>query len=282
MRTRLSRRSLPKALSTASGLLAGLLCVPLAARAQPPATPQNPTAPPQPPTDPGGAPPPPTAPAPAVPPTQSVPPTNGQFPPPPPPPAQPYSQGPYGQPYGPTPYPGAPPPYAPYPQPPNGAAPISEPPPPEPPWPTLPEPEFRRHRLTLQTESVFSADEGPFYNHLLGGRYDFQTTRAASVGLYAGYANLKGTGKRVHSALVMGQLQYRLYFGSSQRFFVPLRAGIGYLFKNGLVVRFATGPYFAISDDFEIGLDLIAPTFWTASNDTVISMNVAAEATLVF
>lgn len=80
----------------------------------------------------------------------------------------------------------------------------------------------------------------------------------------------------------MAQLQYRLFFGSSGRFMIPLRASVGYLFMNGLVVRFATGPYYAVSDDLEVGLDLIAPAFWTASNDTVISMNLAAEVTLVF
>jgi hypothetical protein len=40
--------------------------------------------------------------------------------------------------------------------------------------------------------------------------------------------------------------------------------------------------YYAVRDDLEVGVDLITPTFWSASNDTVISMDVALEASLGF
>src|SRR5690606_10465315 len=103
-----------------------------------------------------------------------------------------------------------------------------------------------------------------------------------SIGGYLGYANLKGTGKRVHSSLLLAQLEYHFYFGNEERFIVPLRAGVGYLLQNGTVVRFATGIYYVLRENVELGLDLVAPTFWTASNDTVISMNLAMEATLAF
>jgi len=129
---------------------------------------------------------------------------------------------------------------------------------------------------------VFSADEGPFYNHLLGGRYSYNTTRSTNLGVYAGYANLKGTGKRVHSVLFMGQFEYQLFFGDFERVMVPLRVGIGYLVENGPMVRFATGVYFAISDDLQAGVDLIAPSYWSASNDTVLSMSVSAEVSYLF
>ena len=157
-----------------------------------------------------------------------------------------------------------------------------EPPPPEAPWPVAPEPDYYRHKASLQTEAVFGADEGPFFNYLLGARYEFRTSGAVGLGGYAGYANLKGTGKRVHSALLLGQFEYRFYFGDEQRFFVPLRAGLGYLIKNGVTVRFATGTYFRVTDTLELGIDLITPMFWTASNDTVISMNLALEAGILF
>lgn len=159
---------------------------------------------------------------------------------------------------------------------------VVEPPAPETPWPAGPDREYRHHRLTLQTESVFSADEGPFYNHLLGGRYAYHTTRATSLGVYAGYANLKGTGERVHSALFLGQFEYQLFLGDSERVILPLRVGVGYLVENGPMVRFATGVYFVASDDIELGMDLIAPSYWNASNDTVVSMSVSAEVSYVF
>jgi hypothetical protein len=159
---------------------------------------------------------------------------------------------------------------------------VVEPPPPEPAWPSTPGPDFPRHRLTLQTESVFSADEGPFYNHLLGGRYAYSTTRATNLSVYAGYANLKGTGERVHSVLFMGQFEYQLFFGDFEQVIVPLRVGLGYLVQNGPMVRFATGVYFVLSDDLQAGMDLIAPSYWSASNDTVLSMSLSAEVSYVF
>lgn len=223
------------------------------------------------------------APAPGAPATTPAdPPAEGISPDQPPPsyvpPVQPVAPGPPAQPapapaypYG---HPGYPPPAYP--------PPYVEPPPPEAPWPTLPEPEYLRHRISLQTEAVFSADEGPFYNHLLGARYDFHTSRSVTLGGYVGYANLKGTEGRVHSTLLMSQFAYRIGFGTEQKLVIPLRAGLGYLMKNGVAVRFATGVYYALDENVEIGLDLIAPTFWTASNDTVISMSLAAEAGLAF
>jgi len=159
---------------------------------------------------------------------------------------------------------------------------LVEPPTPETAWPSAPEPEFRRHRFTAQTESVFSADEGPFYNHLLGGRYAYSTTRATNLGVYAGYANLKGTGERVHSVLFLGQFEYQLFFGDFERVIVPLRVGIGYLVANGPMVRFATGAYFVINDELQAGMDLIAPSYWSASNDTVLSMSLSAEVSYLF
>ncbi len=136
--------------------------------------------------------------------------------------------------------------------------------------------------MAIQTEAVFSADEGPFYNHLLGGRYDYHTSRSASLGAYLGYANLKGVHGRVHSALLMAQLEYQFRFGTEQRIIVPLRAGLGYLFRNGTVVRFASGIYYELDNHMQVGMDLVTPTFWTATNDTVISMNLALEASLSF
>ena len=212
------------------------------------------------PSEPPAADPPPTQPAPSyVPPVQPAQPA----------PAPSY---PYGQ-------PGYPPPAYP---PPAYPPPYVEPPPPEAPWPTLPDPDYPRHRISLQTEAVFSADEGPFYNHLLGARYDLHVSRPVTLGGYVGYANLKGTHGRVHSTLLMSQFAYRLTFGAEEKLIVPLRAGLGYLIKNGVAVRFATGLYYALDQGVEIGLDLIAPTFWTANNDTVISMSLAAEAGVAF
>lgn len=159
---------------------------------------------------------------------------------------------------------------------------LHEPPPPVNSWP---EPEARHHdrlRLAAISESAFSADEGPFYNHLLGGRFDFRFTLHSSLGLYLAYANLKGTHGRVHSMLALVQYEYRFYFGDEQRFAVPVRAGLGHLVSNGTPVRFSSGLFYSVTDAVDVGADLIAPMFWPASGDTVISMNLSAEVSVSF
>jgi hypothetical protein len=159
---------------------------------------------------------------------------------------------------------------------------LHEPPPPVNSWPEPEVTDFDRFRLAAITESAFSADEGPFYNHLLGGRFDFRFSLQSSLGLYVAYANLKGTENRVHSVLGLLQYEYRFYFGVARRFSVPTRVGLGHQARNGTPIRFSAGLYYALSDTVDIGADLVAPMFWTASGDTVISMNLSAEISVTF
>jgi len=37
-----------------------------------------------------------------------------------------------------------------------------------------------------------------------------------------------------------------------------------------------------LSDDLEAGMDVIAPSYWSASNDTVLSMSLSAEVSYLF
>ncbi len=146
-----------------------------------------------------------------------------------------------------------------------------------------PEPELRRWSLTLQTESAFGVGSEFFYNHLLGVRLDFRITRDILFGAYFAYANLNSRNGRADNLLFMLQFEDRIRLSSGLDLTIPLRAAIGYVPFNGPVIRLAAGLNYAVSSDFEIGVDLIAPTFWIlADGGTAVTLDVSVEATVRF
>lgn len=143
----------------------------------------------------------------------------------------------------------------------------------------LPEPPIRRWAVTLQTEAVFGTTQGGFYNHLVGARLDFRVTRDLIFGAYVGYTNLQGRNDRAHNLLLMIQGEQRVRLGPSIDLTIPLRIAVGYLPFNGPVIRLSAGLNYPISENFEIGVDLVTPTFWVLADDFAVSLDVALEAT---
>jgi hypothetical protein len=138
-----------------------------------------------------------------------------------------------------------------------------------------------RWRLALQTEAAFGVTPGGFYNHLAGGHADYRFTDTLSAGMYVGYANLKASdGGRAHNVLSYLLLDYRALL--SNDWSIPLRIASGYLPKNGPVLRLSAGISYRLSDDFELTLDLLVPTFWIVDNSTVVSFNAALEGAYLF
>jgi hypothetical protein len=136
---------------------------------------------------------------------------------------------------------------------------------------------LRRWHLVLQTEGAIGTSQDLFYNHLVGARLDFRISREVLVGLYAGYANLRGKGGRVHNVLTYLQIEDRVRILSSSDITVPLRLGVGYLPFNGPFIRIAAGLNIPLNRDFQLGFDILAPTFWILPDRTAVSMDLAAE-----
>jgi hypothetical protein len=133
-----------------------------------------------------------------------------------------------------------------------------------------------RFELALQTEAVFGTGSDRFYNHLLGARIGWRINEDLILSAYAGYANLRGRGNRANNLLPYLQIEHRVRTGD-RPLNIPLRLGIGYLPFNGPVVRMAVGLNFPFGERFEVGLDLLAPTFWVLPDRTAVSLNLAAE-----
>lgn len=148
--------------------------------------------------------------------------------------------------------------------------------------PPEPEPELRRWQLTLQTEGAIGAAQEVFYNHLIGLRFDFRITRDILIGVYAAYANLNARDGRADNLLFMAQFENRIRISPDLDLTIPLRAAAGYLPFNGPVIRLSAGVNYAIDANWEIGLDILTPTFWILPDRTAVSLNIALEATYRF
>jgi hypothetical protein len=148
--------------------------------------------------------------------------------------------------------------------------------------PAEPEPELRRWQLTLQTEGAIGAADPVYYNHLVGLRFDFRITRDILLGVYAGYANLNARNGRADNILFMLQFENRIRISSDLDLTIPLRAAVGYLPFNGPVIRLAAGLNYAISPNWEIGADILTPTFWIIPDGTAITLDIAIEVTYRF
>lgn len=142
--------------------------------------------------------------------------------------------------------------------------------------------ELRRWSLSLQTEGAIGATQDLFYNHLIGARLDFRITRNIQLGAYVAYANLSGRNGRADNLLFMLQFENRIRISSDLDLTIPLRGAIGYLPFNGPVVRLAAGLNYAVSPDWEIGFDILVPTFWILPDRTAVSLDLAAEVTYRF
>lgn len=146
----------------------------------------------------------------------------------------------------------------------------------------FPDPPIRNWAVTLSTEAAIGTTQGGFYNHLVGARLDLRFTQNLMIGAYIGYTNLQGRQDRVHNLLLMLLGEFRTRVSPSVDLTIPLRVGFGYLPYNGPVIRLSGGLNYAFSSDFEIGADLIAPTFWILADDIAVSIDMALEATYRF
>jgi hypothetical protein len=144
------------------------------------------------------------------------------------------------------------------------------------PTPTLiatPAPTPGFYRLAFQTESAVGTP-GPFFNQLLGIRFDRCFTWNTCLGAYVGYANLKGQSGRANDGLGYVMVEHRLSL--SRTWYLPLRLATGYLPMNGPYTRVSAG-LGATSGKLDFVFELLAPTLWVSGNEPVLSMDFAAE-----
>ncbi len=135
----------------------------------------------------------------------------------------------------------------------------------------------RRFDLALSTEAAIGTGSDRFYNHLVGARLDLRITTEIMLGVYAGYANLRGRDGRAQNMLFYLQAEDRIRLGESTDWTIPLRFSLGYLPFNGPFVRISAGLNVPVSERVELGIDLLAPTFWVIPGGVAVSVDVGLE-----
>lgn len=136
---------------------------------------------------------------------------------------------------------------------------------------------FRPMRIAVNAEPAFGFTEDGFFNQLLGLRLDYRFSRDLALGAYVAYANLRGRNGRVSSVVTSLQIDNRVSVVRGSRVQIPLRGAIGYLWRNGVVLRLATGVAIPLGRRTELVLDLVAPTFWLTPEHTLFSLSLGAD-----
>ena len=97
------------------------------------------------------------------------------------------------------------------------------------------------------------------------------------LGGYVGYANLRGRDGRSDNILFYALVEDRIRLSPKVELFLPLRFAAGFLPYNGPYIQLAAGLNYALSDRFELGVDLLSPTFWFLPEGRAFSLNLALE-----
>jgi hypothetical protein len=91
---------------------------------------------------------------------------------------------------------------------------------------------------------------------------DVRITRDFMVGAYFAYVNLDGRTQRESNFYFQIGAEYRIRPAAGLDLTLPIRLGVGYLPYNGPVGRISAGLNYALSENWEIGADLVVPTFY--------------------
>jgi hypothetical protein len=116
-----------------------------------------------------------------------------------------------------------------------------------------------------------------FYTFNLRARFELRFTRNLAASAVTGYVNLPGGGQRVHNIPFLGQLEYKIAIADLERLRVPIRFGMGYIPFNGPMVRASAGVNYELNDAWEIGADLIAPTFLSSPSAQHLAFELSLE-----
>lgn len=157
---------------------------------------------------------------------------------------------------------------------------VALPPPPPPPMATG---RGRRFGATFFYETAIGNHQSErFHHHFVGGRLDVHLRRTLVMGFGASYVNLDLGADRGSNLVGFVQLEDRMRFFGTRRVVFPIRIAVGYMPRNGPVLRFSGGIRVPLVNDWEMGFDLVAPTFFFVPGDRRTSYDVAAEVTYRF
>lgn len=153
--------------------------------------------------------------------------------------------------------------------------------PPVAPLPTLARDDDRRpsHRgaIALIAAPAIGTGDDRFAVFHLRGRLELRVSDTFALSVIAGYANLPSGGQRAHNLPVLGQFEYKAHLADLERLRLPIRFAMGYLPYNGPIARFSAGLNLDLGQGWELGADLIAPTFLNTPTSSHLTFELALE-----
>jgi hypothetical protein len=140
----------------------------------------------------------------------------------------------------------------------------------------------RPFELSLQVHGAFNPSRDPYTNVLVGGRFAWFPMDRLGVSGALSYANLRGRVGRVSNVLPMVGIESGVDLVPALELFVPLRAEVGYLPFNGLVLRLTAGLTFTLVRQLRLELDIVQPTIWVVNDSASVTLDVGAHLTWTF
>jgi hypothetical protein len=134
-----------------------------------------------------------------------------------------------------------------------------------------------RGALALIAGPGIGSGELRFHTFNLRARLELRITQSVAASLITGYVNLPGGGQRVHNVPILGQIEYKVAIADVERLRIPIRFAMGYIPFNGPVARASAGLNYELNHAWEVGADLIAPTFLSSPSAAHLAFELSVE-----
>ncbi len=134
----------------------------------------------------------------------------------------------------------------------------------------------RRWEISAGPILVLGPGKDAFVNFLGMVRAAWFPTDRVGISASVSYANLNGHGGRVSNVLTTIGVETAVDLVPSSRIFIPLRAEVGYLPRNGPVFRLTAGVSFQLARRVRLEVDVLSPSLWVLAEGTPVSLDLGA------
>jgi hypothetical protein len=146
-----------------------------------------------------------------------------------------------------------------------------------PPRVRLPRIHPQRFELAGGLEVAIGPGQDSFTNFLAYARGAYFPADRFGLTASLAYANLRGRRGRVSNVLPMVGVETGVDLLARQHVYLPLRAEIGYLPFNGVVLRGTAGIAFSVARAVRIEVDILSPTVWFIPGTAALSLDLGAQ-----
>ncbi len=134
----------------------------------------------------------------------------------------------------------------------------------------------RRWELAAGPIVALGPGKDAFVNFLGMVRGSWFPTDRVGISASLSYANLNGRNERVSNILMTVGVETAVDLVPSSRIFIPLRAEVGYLPRNGPMFRLTAGVSFQLARRVRLEVDVLSPSLWVLAEGAPVSLDLGA------